>query len=70
MGLKDLKQSVLFASFIFRNSEREIERLKLDIRERNDIINALQVQNDTLRDETNLYEAGSSKIAVVNLLDL
>jgi len=67
---EDLKEILEMEKILSSSSEREIEQLKLEIRERNDLINALQIQNDTLRDETDLYEAASAKVPTVNLVDL
>jgi len=67
---KDLKEILEMEKILSSSSEREIEQLKLEVRERNDLINALQIQNDTLRDETDLYEAASAKVPTINLLDI
>jgi hypothetical protein len=58
-------------AFDFRNTEKEIDQLKLDVRERNDLINALQGQNDALQEEADLYGIPrSSRVATENLVDL
>lgn len=41
----------------FRNTDKEIEKLKAEIRERNDLINMLQSQNDDLREEKMMMNA-------------
>lgn len=53
---------------MLRNTEKEIESLKLEIRERNDLVNILQVQNDLLREEMTLYD--TTRVRTENLLDL
>lgn len=61
----------LSLQLFFRNTEKEIDTLKAEIRERNDLINVLQMQNDMLREETRLYDMrGAHGVAVDNLLDL
>lgn len=40
-----------------RNNEKEISSLKEEVRERNDLINLLQVQNDDLREEKMILES-------------
>lgn len=52
--------------FYFRNTDKEIEKLKNEIRERNDLINMLQSQNDDLREEKLMFTAanGYSKKSV------
>ena len=57
-----------YSIFNCSNTEKEMEELKMEIRERNDLINSLQNHNDSLRDEARLYEARS--VRVENLLDL
>jgi hypothetical protein len=52
------------------NTEREIDQLKLEVRERNDLINALQGENDNLRDELKLYGSRRRRVPTENLVDL
>lgn len=55
--------------FYFRNTEKEIEQLKVDVRERNDLINSLQIQNDNLVEESFMREP-VRRVPTDNLLDL
>lgn len=45
-----------------------MEDLKVEVRERNDLINGLQNQNDVLQAENRLYE--TRRVDTENLLDL
>lgn len=55
--------------YYFRNTEKELDEMRVEIRERNDMINALQQQNENLQQEILFYETRPA-IAVDNLLDL
>lgn len=48
----DLKEIHEMEEIVLANTEREIVELKDEVKQRNDIINSLQLQNDNLRDET------------------
>lgn len=44
--------------------------LKTEIRERNDLINSLQNQNEMLQAETQLYDQQERHVPIENLLNL
>jgi hypothetical protein len=51
------------------NSEKEIEKLKDEIRERNDLINSMQLKIDTVQEENDLFGVNPN-VRIGNLLDL
>lgn len=62
-----VEQKIIFSDF--RNTEKELEMLKTEIRERNDLINSLQNQNEMLQAETQLYDQ-EARVPIENLLNL
>ncbi|KAG5671388.1 hypothetical protein PVAND_001586 [Polypedilum vanderplanki] len=68
----DLREIHEMHEIVLANAEKEIAELKDEVRQRNDIINSLQLQNDNLREETNelrLLNNGAA-IHVDRLIDL
>lgn len=62
-----LERNFIFSDF--RNTEKELELLKTEICERNDLINSLQNQNEMLQAETQLYDH-EARVPIENLLNL
>lgn len=58
---KNLQEIVEMERVLAKNSECQIEKLNEDVHERNDIINALQVDVDTAREEMGNFSLAAQR---------